>query len=61
MFENIEKHTKTEFGNAMIDDVTGRNPKKQNKMESFWLAETLKYFYLIYSKPDVISLDNYVL
>ena len=61
MFENIEKHTKTEYGNAMIDDVSVRNPKKQNKMESFWLAETLKYFYLIFSKPDVISLDNYVL
>ena len=61
MFENIEKHTKTEYGNAMIDDVSVRDPKKQNKMESFWLAETLKYFYLIFSKPDVISLDTYVL
>ena len=61
MFENIEKHTRTEFGNAMIDDVTVQNPKKQNKMESFWLAETLKYFYLIFSEPDVVSLDAYVL
>ena len=61
MFENIEKHTKTEFGHAMIDDVTVKHPKKQNKMESFWLAETLKYFYLIFSTPDVVSLDTYVL
>ena len=30
-------------------------------MESFWLAETLKYFYLLYSTPDVISLDEWVL
>ena len=29
--------------------------------QSFWLAETLKYFYLIFSPPDVISLDDYVL
>ncbi len=29
-------------------------------MESFWLAETLKYFYLLYSTPDVISLDEWV-
>lgn len=24
-------------------------------------AETLKYFYLIFSEPDLISLDDYVL
>ncbi|KAL6716851.1 hypothetical protein ACLMJK_004763 [Lecanora helva] len=61
MFQAIEKHTRTEFANAMINDVTVEHPEKQNKMESFWLAETLKYFYLIFSEPDVVSLDNYVL
>jgi len=25
------------------------------------MAETLKYFYLIFSDPDLISLDDYVL
>ncbi|KAL6754033.1 glycoside hydrolase [Haematococcus lacustris] len=29
-------------------------------MESFWLAETLKYFYLLFSEPDVIPLDQFV-
>lgn len=29
--------------------------------QSFWLAETLKYFYLAFSPPDLISLDDYVL
>jgi hypothetical protein len=30
-------------------------------MESFWLAETLKYFYLLFvDDPDVIPLDKYV-
>lgn len=28
--------------------------------ESFWYAETLKYAYLLYSDPDVVSLDKYV-
>lgn len=28
--------------------------------QSFWMAETLKYFYLIFSSPDTISLDDYV-
>ena len=30
------------------------------RRQSFWLAETLKYFYLVFSPPDVISLDEYV-
>jgi len=29
-------------------------------MESFWMGETLKYFYLIFSDPDLINLDEYV-
>jgi mannosyl-oligosaccharide alpha-1,2-mannosidase len=29
--------------------------------QSFWLAETLKYYYLIFSPPDLISLDEFVL
>jgi hypothetical protein len=27
---------------------------------SFFLAETLKYLYLLFSTPDTISLDTYV-
>jgi mannosyl-oligosaccharide alpha-1,2-mannosidase len=30
-------------------------------LQSFWIAETLKYFYLVFSPPDLISLDKYVL
>lgn len=29
--------------------------------QSFWFAETLKYYYLIFSPPDLIDLDEYVL
>jgi mannosyl-oligosaccharide alpha-1,2-mannosidase len=29
--------------------------------QSFWLAETLKYFYLIFSPSDLINLDHFVL
>ncbi len=36
-------------------------PQPADKMESFWLAETLKYFYLLFvDDPDVIPLDKYV-
>ena len=61
MFTNIERNTRTEFGSAMISNVRVDKSAQQNKMESFWTAETLKYFYLIFSEPNVVSLDEYVL
>ena len=61
MFQAIEKHTRTSIANSAISDVTVLDPPKDNRMESFWLAETLKYFYLIFSEPNVLSLDEYVL
>ena len=62
MFTTIDKHTKTEFANAALDDITATpEAPKADRMESFWMAETLKYFYLIFSDPELISLDDYVL
>jgi hypothetical protein len=61
MFETIEKVTRTEIAASAIEDVTKAEPTKMDSMESFWLAETLKYFYLIFSEFDVISLDEWVL
>jgi mannosyl-oligosaccharide alpha-1,2-mannosidase len=61
MFESIIKHTSAEFGHAALRDVTVKEPSQVDEMESFWLAETLKYFYLLYSTPDTISLDQWVL
>jgi mannosyl-oligosaccharide alpha-1,2-mannosidase len=61
MFQAISTHTRTEFGNAAISDVMETPVERYDSMESFWLAETLKYFYLIFSEPDEISLDDFVL
>lgn len=61
MFERIEHVTKTEIASSAISDVTSGKPQKLDSMESFWLAETLKYFYLIFSDMDLVSLDEYVL
>lgn len=33
----------------------------EDSMESFWFAETLKYFYLVFSDESLISLDEWVL
>ncbi|KAL9002870.1 MAG: hypothetical protein Q9188_004225 [Gyalolechia gomerana] len=61
MFTAVENYTRTDIANAAISDVTLPNPPKDDRMESFWLAETLKYFYVIFADPEVLSLDDYVL
>jgi mannosyl-oligosaccharide alpha-1,2-mannosidase len=61
MFESVIRATATEVGHSAIDDVFADKPGKTDSMESFWLAETLKYFYLLFAEPDVISLDKWVL
>jgi mannosyl-oligosaccharide alpha-1,2-mannosidase len=61
MFQAITKYTRTELAHAAIHDVTAQKPIHKDTMESFWLAETLKYFYLLFSDTDVVDLDKYVL
>ena len=61
MFQAIEKHTKAAYGGSALSDVTSEESTPLDEMESFWLAETLKYFYLLFSEPDLVSLDDYVL
>ncbi|KAJ1671956.1 hypothetical protein GGF38_000410 [Coemansia sp. RSA 25] len=62
IFMAIEKHARVEFGYAGVGDVTNANSTANHldSMESFFLAETLKYLYLLFSPTDVISLDEYV-
>lgn len=61
MFEAIIKYTRTNLAHAGIKDVTASKPAQKDAMESFWTAETLKYFYLLFSDPNVVDLDKYVL
>jgi hypothetical protein len=64
MFQAINNSTQTEISNSAIADVTcphGEETEKLDSCESFWMAETLKYFYLIFSHPGLVSLDEYVL
>ncbi|KAI0158353.1 glycoside hydrolase family 47 protein [Xylariaceae sp. FL1272] len=60
MFESIRNATETELAFSAIESVEFSDTVKTNSMESFWLAETLKYAYLIFSSPDLISLDEFV-
>lgn len=49
-------------GYSSISNVQDpRSPQPRDKMESFFLGETLKYLYLLFSDdPDLLSLDTYV-
>jgi mannosyl-oligosaccharide alpha-1,2-mannosidase len=61
MFEAIIRATRSEFGHAAVVSVTTSKPVQIDSMESFWLSESLKYFYLLFETPDVLSLDDWVL
>lgn len=61
MFSSIDAAAKTDIAYAGVVDVTAERPKLIDSMESFWTAETLKYFYLIFAEPDLVSLDEFVL
>jgi len=60
-FQAIEK-TKTEFGYSGVRD--SRQPPESfefdDEQQSFFLAETLKYLYLLFSEDDVLPLDEFV-
>lgn len=60
MFQTIERSTRTDLANAGIENVMTEESAKVDKMESFWLSESLKYFYLIFSPPTKMSLDEWV-
>lgn len=62
LFESIQNATQVENGNAALADVMadGDEPLHNDSMESFWMAQTLKYFYLMFGPPDQLSLDKYV-
>uniref|UniRef100_A0A8C5Y083 alpha-1,2-Mannosidase n=1 Tax=Microcebus murinus TaxID=30608 RepID=A0A8C5Y083_MICMU len=56
----LEKHCRTEAGFSGIQDVYNSTPNHDNKQQSFFLAETLKYLYLLFSEDDVLSLEDWV-
>uniref|UniRef100_A0A665WCJ3 alpha-1,2-Mannosidase n=1 Tax=Echeneis naucrates TaxID=173247 RepID=A0A665WCJ3_ECHNA len=63
ILQNFNKYTKVPGGgytsiNNVRDPV---NPGPRDKMESFFLGETLKYLYLLFSDDtELLSLDKYV-
>uniref|UniRef100_A0A182QZL9 alpha-1,2-Mannosidase n=1 Tax=Anopheles farauti TaxID=69004 RepID=A0A182QZL9_9DIPT len=62
IFEAFNRYTKVKNGYTSIGNVKNPlNTRPRDMMESFWLGETLKYFYLLFSDDRTeIDLDKYV-
>ncbi|KAF3901434.1 hypothetical protein ABW21_db0202463 [Orbilia brochopaga] len=61
IFKAFVKHSAVEGGGfTSLDTVLTVPPSQRNNMESFWLAETLKYFYLLFSPDDLLPLTDVV-
>ncbi|KAM6588971.1 hypothetical protein CsatA_011576 [Cannabis sativa] len=58
IFQAFEKNSRVESGYVGLKDVN--SGVKDNMMQSFFLAETLKYLYLLFSPSSVIPLDQWV-
>ncbi|XP_023712237.1 mannosyl-oligosaccharide alpha-1,2-mannosidase IA isoform X1 [Cryptotermes secundus] len=56
----IEKHCKVAGGYTGLKNVYLEDPPKDDVQQSFFLAETLKYLYLLFSDDSLMSLDEWV-
>ncbi len=61
IFQAFEKHTKIKTGGYSGIWSVLNTKRKQDKMESFFITETLKYLFLLFSDdPDILRLDEWV-
>jgi len=59
IFNSLIKSCKVDHGFSGITDVTQVPPRHDNLQQSFFLAETLKYLYLLFA-PELINIDECV-
>lgn len=57
----LEKHCRVPGGFTGLKNVYQEQPVKDDVQQSFFLAETLKYLYLLFSDESYFSLDDWVL
>ena len=55
LWRDFVKHCRTDAGYAALADVVSK--KKKDRMESFVMAETFKYFYLLFAPPSTLDFD----
>jgi len=59
MFADFRRWCRSDVGYTALKSVVTK--ERRDRMESFVFAETLKYFYLLFSQKDVLDLDAVVL
>ncbi|KAI9573957.1 glycoside hydrolase family 47 protein [Boletus coccyginus] len=60
VFQAIERVAKTPSGYASVDRVHSEEPILQDTMPSYFMAETLKYLYLLFLDDDIVPLEKWV-
>eukprot|EP01083_Nonionella_stella_P074438 201927_1 len=62
IFESIQKHCKTDVAYSGIEDVTVIPAKQDNQMQSYVMAETFKYLFLLFDDyaAKLLPLDKFV-
>lgn len=60
MFASWMTHGLADAGVAALQNVNRMPAAQMDSMESFTLAETFKYYYLLFSPPSLVSLDDFV-
>ncbi|KAI4882829.1 hypothetical protein NFI96_016452, partial [Prochilodus magdalenae] len=56
----LEQHCRVEGGYSGLRDVYASSPSHDDVQQSFYLAETLKYLYLLFSDDDHLSFEHWV-
>jgi len=52
------RHCRTKAGYAALESVVTK--KRKDRMESYVLAETFKYFYLLFAPPETLDFKQVV-
>uniref|UniRef100_A0A6B2L3X4 alpha-1,2-Mannosidase n=1 Tax=Arcella intermedia TaxID=1963864 RepID=A0A6B2L3X4_9EUKA len=60
IFEAMNKHSRTDLGYSGLRNVNNVPPEKDNVQQSFFMAETMKYLFLLFTPDDVLPLDKFV-
>jgi len=60
IYQAIEEHCKTPAGYATLNNVGIQKPVTSESMPSYFLAETFKYLWLLFTDKDPISFDKWV-
>ncbi|XP_030302987.1 mannosyl-oligosaccharide 1,2-alpha-mannosidase IA isoform X2 [Calypte anna] len=58
--EALEKHCRVDGGYSGIRDVYNNHESHDDVQQSFFLSETLKYLYLLFSEDDLLPFEHWV-